>query len=98
MDVPEGEARDSRDTQAALFGTDETGSPFIVEEARGLALRDHRWKLVARKNGTYELYDLTRDVGEENDVAGEQPAVVEAMSAQLAAARGTGLRELTAPR
>ena len=92
--LPEGEAMDSRDAMAALLGRDPVGRQYVVEEARGLALRHGTWKLVQRPKGTDELYDLSVDVGEASSVAAEHPERVEAMSATLNEARAGGLRSL----
>ncbi|MBX6316471.1 MAG: sulfatase, partial [Isosphaeraceae bacterium] len=50
------------------------------------ALREGRWKLV-RDGGRkpWELYDLTRDPGEQHDLAAREPAVVERLQAAWAA-------------
>lgn len=45
------------------------------------ALRQGDWKLVAAKDGPWELYDLSRDRSETVDVAAEQPERVRAMAA-----------------
>ena len=43
----------------------------MLEEARGMALREGNWKLIKPKwkNAKVELYDLSKDVGERNNVA-----------------------------
>lgn len=52
------------------------------------AVRDGGWKYVEfYDTGVTELYDLTADVGEQNDVAAREPARVAALKAQLAAWR-----------
>ena len=85
---------DSRNAMDALLGTDPVGRQHVVEEARGLALRDGPWKLVQRPKGADELYLLTDDVGEASDVAAEHPERAEAMSVQLDGIRAAGLRSL----
>ncbi|MDG1050134.1 MAG: arylsulfatase [Planctomycetota bacterium] len=92
--LPAGEAMDSRNAMDALLGTDLVGRQHVVEEARGLALRDGPWKLVQRPKGADELYLLTDDVGEASDVAAEHPERAEAMSVQLDGIRAAGLRSL----
>jgi arylsulfatase A len=43
----------------------------------GRAARMGRWKAVqVRPDGPLELYDLTADIGEEHDLAGDHPAIV----------------------
>jgi arylsulfatase A-like enzyme len=56
------------------------------------AVREGRWKLV-RRNDKNELFDLAADVGEKNDVAASQPAVV----ARLEAARQAWDAQLVKP-
>ena len=87
FEVPANQAIDSRDTMAAFLGEDEVGLPFMIEEARRLALRVGEWKFVQRrgKKGRPELYDLTGDPGEQRDLAAEHPGRVAEMKAMLAA-------------
>ena len=78
VEVPEDQAIDSRDNLAALLGQDAVGLPFMIEEARRLALRMGAWKYVARRGkqgnkGKEQLFDLSRDIGEANDVAADHP-------------------------
>ncbi len=49
------------------------------------ALRVGEWKLVALAKGDWELYDLRRDRGEENDLAGKQPRRLKDMVARWTA-------------
>jgi arylsulfatase len=46
------------------------------------AIRDGDWKLVARRTGPWALYDLSKDRGETNDLAGAHPERVAAMEAR----------------
>ena len=58
------------------------------------AIRQGRWKLVARHRGDWELYDLEVDPGETTDVAASHPEVVARMSAladRMRARLGDGL-------
>ena len=91
--VPEGAAVDSQDRWEAFFGEDQKGAPFILEEAGTLAVRDGRWKLIIRKNGGDELYDLSLDQGEERDMAEDFPAVAARLRELIEQARATGLRK-----
>ena len=92
--LPAGEAMDSRDAMDALLGRDAVGRQFVVEEARGLALRDGPWKLVQRPKKADELYDLSVDVGEASNVAADHPERAAAMAARLEQVRSAGLRPL----
>ena len=92
------EAIDSRDTLASFLGEDRKGLPFLIEEAGRLGLRAGSWKFIeARgKNGKEELYDLQSDVGEQHDVAAENPEKLAELRALLAklSAEGAGVRSL----
>jgi arylsulfatase A-like enzyme len=51
-----------------------------------IAIRDQDWKLVLLRNApdkTPKLYNLATDIGEQHDVAAENPAVVEQLLAKL---------------
>lgn len=51
-----------------------------------VSLRDGRWKLLANsKLDQFELYDLTADIGEKQDVASQHPDRVKAMTAAMRA-------------
>jgi arylsulfatase A-like enzyme len=88
-ELPADQAIDSRDTMAAFLGGDEEGLPFMIEEARRLALRVGDWKFVQRrprsKKGKPELYDLSEDVGEQRDLAAAAPERLAEMKAMLQA-------------
>lgn len=58
------------------------------------AVRCGDWKLVYRiASGTLELYNLREDIGERNDVAAENPEIVQRLAGEL----GSRLREWNAP-
>jgi arylsulfatase A len=51
--------------------------PFLYWEYGGqVAVRMQEWKAYKGKRGHWELYDLSRDVEEKRDLAGEQPALL----------------------
>lgn len=86
------QAPDSRDTLAAFLGTDAKGLPFMIEEARGTALRVGDWKYIPGLDpkvgrGFFPvdntLYDLSRDPGEQTNVISQFPERAAAMAAQL---------------
>jgi len=60
----------------------------FYERGSAQAARAGRWKAVRRPmiTGKVELYDLSEDLGEENDVAAEHPDVVARMKAIMAEA------------
>jgi arylsulfatase A-like enzyme len=49
------------------------------------AWSDNRYKLVKPKPDTWELYDLTTDISEANDIAAQKPEVVKRMKEELQA-------------
>jgi len=98
VQIPQGQAIDSRDLLKAFLGEDPTGAAIIVEEAgRGRAIRKGKWKFVPggkKKGKTGSLFDLEADIEEQNDVAKAQPKVVEELRGLLSKLQSTGLREL----
>lgn len=61
------------------------------------AVRKGTWKLLRHTSDTtWELYDLSKDIGERHDVAAEHPDVVEELAAWIAANR-TEMREQVEP-
>ncbi len=110
MTLPEGAAPDSQNGMAALLGEDLQGNSYIIEEASGYALRAGDWKLVrnsaqsnegnegskndAAAGSRYELYNLSDDIGEQTDVAKQQPGKVAELSPILERiVQGAGARE-----
>jgi len=91
IDLAADEAIDSRNNLAAFLGEDAVGLPYMLEEARGLALRRADWKYIApgRKSKTTgkvakgELYELKSDVGEQKNVIAKHPEVAGEMHALL---------------
>ena len=96
------DAADSVDHLSALLGTSATGRTQLVESAGGLALRQGQWKYIEPNkrqkinketntelgNDTVpQLYDLSADPGETRNLAPEQPARVQSMTAELDAIR-----------
>ena len=75
LEIAGDQAIDSRDCWQAFLGKDEVGLPFMIEEARQLAVRQGKWKYVAprRGKGKAQLYDLQQDIGESKNVAGSHP-------------------------
>ena len=49
------------------------------KHAKGKAIRDGDWKLVAQAGGEWELYDLDADPTELDDLSGEKPDKVDAL-------------------
>lgn len=82
--LDEHQAIDSRNIMPALLGRDEQGQSFMIEEARGLALRRGHWKYIQGKGkASAELYDLSSDVGEQHNVIQANEAIALDMQALL---------------
>ena len=79
----------------ALRGRAQDSSTLYWELGSSQAIRDGEWKLVRHWNKSegrvrsVELYDLASDPGEERDLAKTKPALVDELSAQLAAWRAS---------
>ena len=84
IELADNEAIDSRNTLSTFLGKEDKGLPFMIEEARGVALRQGPWKFI-RKQGKKpaRLHDLTSDIGEQRDVLGENGDVGSQMQALL---------------
>jgi arylsulfatase len=55
--------------------------PLFWEHEGNRAVRDGRWKLVAKHKGAWELYDMTADRVEGHDLASAEPDRVKSMAA-----------------
>jgi arylsulfatase len=61
----------------------ERGRPIFFEHEGNRAVRDGKWKLVAKTaQGKWELYDVEADRSEMNDLAAKEPQRAEVMAAQ----------------
>lgn len=56
--------------------------PIFWEHEGNRAARDGRWKLVAKENQPWELYDIESDRTEMNNLAAKYPAKVKELSVQ----------------
>lgn len=73
-----GQGIDSRDNLDALLGKDDQGTRVLIEEARGIAIRDGDWKFIPsgnrkKRNSAGRLYNLAADPGERDNVIGKHP-------------------------
>ena len=99
------EAPDSFDVLPALLGKSQQGREHIVEHAGGLALRLDRWKYLEPRQGPKrsattnielgndsepQLYDLSQDPGETQNLAAQHPERVKKMEALLQKIRQDG--------
>ncbi len=95
-------AVDSQNALPALLGTDKTGRTQLVEQGGPISLRDGDWKFIPPSPGAIknkntnsetgnapgpQLYDLSRDIGESENLAKTQPDRVKAMASALEKAR-----------
>ena len=72
---------DGVDVLPALLGESKEGRDHLVEQAKGLSLRQGTWKLIPGK--APELYQLADDLGEAKNLAAQFPERVAAMTALL---------------
>ena len=56
--------------------------PICWEHEANRAIRDGKWKLVAKENQSWELYDMEKDRSELHDLAGKNPKKVGESSAK----------------
>lgn len=95
--------QDSQDMSEALLGNAKTGRDHILEHAGQVAIRLGDWKFIPAGKGAKkaaatntelgndpegQLFDLSKDPGEKNNVAKENPEKVKELAARLAALRG----------
>jgi arylsulfatase A len=92
IELPEGEAVDSRSTLAAFLGDDPNGQEFMIEESFGLALRHNQWKYTRpakpfwpprREPIQRALYNLADDTGETKNLIDEHPEQAAMMKKRL---------------
>jgi len=86
IDLADDQAFDSHDTLDALLGKSQTGRTTMLEEARGLALREGNWKLVQNPKKP-QLYNLEKDPSEQNNIAKDHPEKVETLTKKIQQAR-----------
>lgn len=95
-------AVDSQNVLPALLGADATGRTELVEQGGPLALRQGNWKFIPASPGIAknkntgsetgnapvpQLYDLSKDVGESQNLAKTLPDQVQSLTAALEKAR-----------
>jgi arylsulfatase A-like enzyme len=99
VDLKKDQAIDSRDSLRALLGQDEIGVPYMIEEARQLAVRVGSWKFVKPrgKKRKAQLFNLESDIGEQHNVADSHPdkvrqlrVLLEQLQASKYGVRGNG--------
>lgn len=99
IELPEGEAGDSRSTLATFLGKDQKGQEFMIEESFGLALRFNEWKYTqpvqpkwpnGRPPIERALYNLDNDPGETKNIIAEHPEIAAQMEMKLAEMKASG--------
>ena len=93
--LPPGAGPDSFNVLPALLGEKpaQPARDHLVLQNNGqapLALREGGWVLIGKGAGQAELYDLTTDLPQKNNLAAKEPARVKAMSARLERIRSQG--------
>jgi arylsulfatase A-like enzyme len=98
-----GDGPDSLDTLAALLGTAKAGRAELIEQAGGQALRVGQWKYIEPSkrpkvnvetntelgnDAVPQLYDLSKDPGERQNVAEKHPEKLTELQDRLLAIRG----------
>ncbi|MDQ8180305.1 arylsulfatase [Pelagicoccus sp. SDUM812005] len=92
VDLEDHEAGDSRDTLNAFLGEDSKGLTYMLEEARGLALRFNDWKYIPTigmkgNKGFWpeeeSLFNLSEDPGEQVNVISQFPEIGGEMATRL---------------
>jgi arylsulfatase len=56
--------------------------PIFWEHEGNRAVREGKWKLVAKEDQPWELYDIDADRSELDDLAGKKPEVVKRLAAE----------------
>ena len=87
--LPNSAGEDSNSFYAEMLNPEnpEKRPPIIHHSSQGrFAIREGKWKLVmpgTRKSMKAQLYDLEKDPGETNDLAGRHPDTVASMTARI---------------
>jgi arylsulfatase A-like enzyme len=100
--LAEADAPDSFDVMSTLLGKSSAGREHLVQQATVLSLRERTWKYIEPGKGPRvaantdietgndsggQLYDLSRDLGEQRNLSAEFPERMRDMAARLAQVR-----------
>ena len=90
------DAPDSLNVLPALLGESPQGREYIIEHSNNVAIRDGQWKFIPATDrdakpstakrgpkGVAALYDLSHDLAETTNVAGQYPDVMEKLAAEV---------------
>ncbi|PSL25240.1 sulfatase family protein [Dyadobacter jiangsuensis] len=99
------EAVDSFNVIDAMLGKSQTGRSWLIKQGGALSITQGNWKYIEPREGKAvaeltnietganpkaQLYDLSKDIGEKNNIADKYPAKVKAMAAELEKVREAG--------
>ena len=108
QDMGETAGIDSQDYLAILTGEDKKGRDYVIESSGSLSISDGEWKYITPNKGPAynkltntelgnstddQLYDLSEDVGEKQNVAEKYPDKVKEMKRILEQEKQKGFRE-----
>jgi arylsulfatase A-like enzyme len=94
--LPNRAGPDSVNVLPALLGQSQEGRELLVEQGRNIALRQKNWKYIepVKQNAgggpKPQLYDLSEDLGEQHNLAGQKPEKVKQLSGLLDGIRRSG--------
>lgn len=94
--IPEGQAPDSRNHLPAFLGKDADGAEIILVQTNNTqaALRSKHWKYIPGNDETEaQLYDLSADIGEKNNLIHDRPQVAQKLAAVMQRYSEQGLAE-----
>ena len=80
--VPDDRIIDGKDITDLLLGKKDARSPHQLHFYENEGIRRGDWKLV-KKGAKRELYNLSKDLGEKNDLSGNHPELVEELDRAL---------------
>ena len=84
--LPAEEKFDSQNVLPALLGESKKGRDVLIEHTQAIAIRMGNWKYIPFPAGA-ELYDLSKDAGEEHNVIAEHADIVAKCEAEMAKIR-----------
>ena len=96
VNIPHGEAPDSENMLNAFLGKSKEGRKIMVEEGyHNLAIVEKNWKYI-EPFGKHQaqLYDLSKDAGETNNLAGKYPDKVKELEKLLNEIRSLSIKKV----
>lgn len=101
VEIPEGQAIDSRDQGAAFWGEDRVGAEVILQQAKEVAIRKGKWKYFEgfgghwsqrpKKKAGAHLFDVEADKMEQNNLVEAEPELAKELGNLLKKYRKQGL-------